>query len=422
MRLRNLTPIQTAYLNDWTHRFITLPSGRRSRKTLLSMRKVLLHALRNPDHRYFHGAPTRQQAKSIFWKRLKDNTRLFWAKAPSETELYVTLLNNTEIHVIGLDKPERIEGQPWNGCHITEIGNVKETAWPENIRPVLSDTNGFAYLDGVPEGINHYYDLALYAAGGALPKTQPIKGAYSENLSDPEWAYYHWFSSDVLTPAEMAAVKMQLDERTFRQEYEGSFESYEGLAYYAFSNENLKNCEYNPLETVHIGMDFNVNPMTAVFTHIRSDDVFQFGEAYLNNSNTYEMRDYINERFKTGNVVIYPDSTGKSEHSNATQSDLAILRKAGFRVRAKESNPYQRDRIAAVNSKLRAGNARAHYFINPENCPKTINDLNKVESLPDGRLNKKQEELGLVHITDALGYLVAYLWPVRKQTFGGIAR
>ena len=148
------------------------------------------HALVNSDHRYFHGAPTRMQAKQIFWKDLKDYTYAFREKPPNETELYVTLLNGTEIHVIGLDKPERIEGQPWNGCHITEIGNVKESAWPENIRPVLSDTNGFAYLDGVPEGRNHYYDLALNACGGVLPTTFPIKGAYAENPEEKEWCYY----------------------------------------------------------------------------------------------------------------------------------------------------------------------------------------------------------------------------------------
>ena len=81
----------------------------------------------------------------------------------------VILKNGSMIQVIGLDKPERIEGMPWHGCHITEIGNIKETAWGENIRPVLSDTNGWAILDGVPEGINFLYDLALYACDGALP-------------------------------------------------------------------------------------------------------------------------------------------------------------------------------------------------------------------------------------------------------------
>ena len=333
---------------------------------------------------------------------------------PNETELYVTLLNNTEIHVVGLDKPERVEGQPWNGCHITEIGNIKENAWPENIRPLLSDTNGFAFLDGVPEGRNHYYDLALYAAGGALPETKPINGAFAEG-EDTEWCYYSWFSGDVLPKAEIEAAKRQLDERTFNQEYKGSFESFEGLAYYSFGNHNFKLCEYNLNKSVAVGMDFNLDPMTATLGHIESDTYNQFGEVYLPNSNTFEMRDNLLEKFSPQQVVIYPDSTGKHESSNAHESDLAILKKAGFTIRAKPGNPYVKDRVNAANSLLKSTTGNVKYYVNTKNCPKTINDFNKVERLADGRLNKEQEKIGLKHITDALGYLISYNWPIKKR-------
>jgi len=420
--LINLTDMQIAYLNDEVHRFFINPSGRRSRKTLIGKRKTLLAAMDNPGHSYFCGAPTHAQAKNIYWNDLKRDTYYF-RKAISETELKITLLNGSVIQVVGLDKPERIEGTPWHGCHITEIGNVKETAWGENIRPVLSDTGGWAILDGVPEGMNFLYDLALYACDGALPRSLPKIGSFAESKSDPQWCYYHWFSSDVLNPEEIHAAKMQLDERTFRQEYEGSFESYEGLAYWAFSEKNLDlSINYNPGEHVHIGMDFNVDPMTATFNHVRGDDLFQFGEAYLNHSNTYQMVDHIKERFDVGRCVIYPDSTGASTSSNATRSDIGILQSVGFKILAHKANPYQKDRINAVNSKMMAGDGKPHYFINPKNCPKTINDWNKVESLADGRLNKDQEKTGLVHISDAQGYLINYLFPVLKTEAWSIRR
>lgn len=422
MQLVNLTPIQIRLYNDKQHRFIVIPSGRRSRKTLIGMKRLLIKSMNNKYHRYFFGAPTRDQAKKIFWKRLKDWTT-YLRKDKSDSELFVRLLNETEIHVVGLDKPERIEGQPWDGCHITEIGNVKEGAWGENIRPVLSDTNGWAYLDGVPEGMNHYYDMALKAAGGILPKTEHNKGSYSFNPDDPDWAYYHWFSSDVLPPEEIEAAKRDLDPRTYRQEYEGSYESYEGLAYWAFSKKNLKKIEYNPKEIVHIGMDFNVNPMTAVFSHIRSDDIYQFGEAFLLNSNTFEMANHLNNLFNVKNCIIYPDSTGYARESNATESDIAILRRNGFRINAHRHNPFIIDRVNAVNAKIKDGLGNPHYFVDPEKCPKTINDFNKREQLSDGRLNKEQEKsLMIGHITDALGYKIAYLYPVIKREFGSFNR
>jgi hypothetical protein len=428
-RLHSLTDRQKQCLID-EHRFIVNSAGRRSRKTLIFSRKLLTHALENPGNKYFQGAPTRSQAKSIFWQRLKDNTYGIRKGWPVETELKITLLNRSEIHVIGLDKPERIEGQPWHGCHITEFGNLKPGAWGEHIRPTLSDTGGFAYLDGVPEGMNHYYDMALFASGGSIPITQEIVGAYGENPDNAEWCFYNWFSSDVLPPAEIEAARMELDERTFRQEYQGAFESYEGLAYWAFGKENMAEVEYNkpdPMrnfqgEHVHIGMDFNVDPMTATFNHVRSNDIFQFGEAYLGNSNTYQMVEHINERFPIGNITIYPDSTGRARESNATESDIAILKKAGYVVRAHSINPRQKDRVNAFNSKLKAGDGKPHYFINPKTCPKTINDLNKVESLPDGRINKEQEKAGLTHISSAAGYLIAYLFPVRQRGVESVQR
>lgn len=412
VRLKDLTARQIQFKDD-KHRFIILPAGRRSRKTLISKRKVLYTALRNENHRYFHGAPTRQQAKQIFWKDLKDYTSNFRSKLPNETELYVTLLNGSEIHVVGLDKPERIEGQPWNGCHITEIGNVKDTAWPENIRPLLSDTNGFALLDGVPEGRNHYYDLALKACGGVIPTTVPIQGAYADSEEDPEWCYYSWFSSDVLNEAEIISARRDLDERTFRQEYEGAFESYEGLAYVEFGNHNLDMVTRDLNKQVSIGMDFNIDPMTATLGHIVGDSYHQFGEVYLSNSNTFEMRDHLLSMFEPHQVVIYPDSTGKHENSNATTSDIAILKKAGFKIIAKTSNPFVIDRVNATNSLMKKRD-KIRFKINPE-CTKTINDINKVERLADGRLNKNQEKQGLKHITDALGYLIDNNWPIKSR-------
>lgn len=417
MRLVGLTQCQLNYYND-EHRFIVNPAGRRSRKTLIGKRKLLNRALRKIG-RYFHGAPTHKQAKDIFWDSVVKDT-VCLRKSKSETDLVVKLFNDSEIHIVGLDKPERIEGQVWHGCHITEFGNLKGmSAWTSNIRPVLSDTNGWALLDGVPEGRNFYYDIALKSCSGAIPITKPVLGSYADN---GEWAYYHWFSSDVLCQEEIDDVKNELDERTYRQEYEGSFETYEGAAYKEFGIHNLDSTIIENLNSiVSVGMDFNVDPMTAVLGHVEGDTFNQFGEIWLNNSNTFEMRDELLRRFKNPErVIIYPDSTGDSERSNAHKTDIQILKDAGFTVRAKTHNPEQRDRINTVNSLIK-NRDYVRYKVNPQTCPKTINDMNKRESLADGRLDKAQEkETKIGHISDALGYLIYYLFPIVHGRIEGL--
>ena len=419
-RLHSLTPIQKRYFND-RHRFIVVSAGRRSRKTLIARRKLLIEALSNPESKYIHAAPTHQQAKLIFWKGLKQHTYYF-RKRKSDSELTITLKNNTIIQVVGLDKPERIEGQsdvPIRGIHITEFANTKPDAWGEHIRPILADTKGWAILDGVPEGFNHYYDIALRAAGGTIPVTIPKYGAFGQNS---EWAFYSWFSADVLDKNELENIREETDEKTFKQEYEGSFVSMEGLAYYAFSDKNIKHCKYDPNLRIAIGMDFNVDPMCAVVGHIYPDRFEQFDEIILRNSNTDEMCQHLIRKYNLRknnsflDVTVFPDATGGARKTSASLTDLQILRHYGFRLKVPKMNPYQTDRVNVVNSACNPLSGLPKYYVDPK-CKKTIDDLGQVRRLADGRLDKTQEKEGLprVHITDALGYLIYYSFPIIEK-------
>lgn len=62
----------------------------------------------------------------------------------SESEMLIRLVNGASVYVIGMDKPERIEGMSWNGGILDEYANMKPGAWPENVRPALSDRAGGA--------------------------------------------------------------------------------------------------------------------------------------------------------------------------------------------------------------------------------------------------------------------------------------
>lgn len=425
-QLKNLTPIQLKAYNDWKHRFIIFCAGRRSRKTLIFKRKVMIHALLNSNRNYFHAAPTIAQAKRIFWEDLKEDYRLALKYSPNETDKVLFLKNGSKIFLFGLEKAERIEGVlAWHGGHITEYADIKEKVYKENLRPAVADTKGFLYRDGVPGGRNHYYDASLKACGGALPEViLPQTGAYGENGDS---AFYAWLSGDVLDEAEMQSIAEDTDDRTMEQEYYAKFLALEGVAYYNFNKKNIVPCKYNPKLPVLIGMDFNIDPMTGVFLHDINGILHQFGEAHLPKSNTYEMVDFIDDYFKIDKLdpklkkekfIIHPDSTGKAERSNASESDIAILKKAHFGIKAKSSNPRQKDRVNAVNSKIKSKSGKISYFVDPS-CKKTIKDLNKREQLKDGRLDKNQEKSeGIGHISDALGYLISYRYPLKHR--GGV--
>ena len=322
--------IQQAYWQS-THRFNTVPAGRRSGKTELAKRKLVKRALRGTDFdnaRFFAGAPTRDQAKRIYWDDLKalipDE---FKDGPPSETELRIRLITGTELYVIGMDKPERIEGQPWDGGVLDEYANMKARTWPAHVRPALADRQGWCDLIGVPEGRNHYYD------------TDKSARALMEELGiSSEWGSFHWKSADILPASEIEAARRDLDPLTFEQEYEASFVNFEGRAYYVFQEHlHAKKLPYNPSAPIAFCFDFNVAPgVAAVVQELQLPGMKEgetgtavIGEVYIpNNSNTPAVcRKLIADWGKhEGPVRCYGDATGGARGSAKVQgSDWDLI-------------------------------------------------------------------------------------------------
>lgn len=412
-------------------RFNVVPAGRRSGKTEIAKRKLVKRAFRGTDFedpRFFAGAPTRDQAKAIYWSDLKAMIpRPLMARSPSETELSIRLVTGAEIRVVGMDKPERIEGQPWDGGILDEFANMKPGVWGENVRPALSDRRGWCDLIGVPEGRNHYYDLYKYAQG-----------------DDPEWGSFTWFSADILAAEEIAAAKRQLDELVFQQEYEASFVNFTGRAYYPFIEAlHTAPLAYNPDATLVFCFDFNVEPGVAAICQeqvlpgqyerdaagavlldkpITGTGVI--GEVWIpSNSNTPAVcrkliADWGEHR---GRVVCYGDATGGSRGSAKVEgSDWELIAKElrpvfkerlSFRVKA--SNPAERSRLNAMNSRLKSAAGDIRLMVDPGKAPHVVKDLEGVVLLKggSGELDKKATP-ALTHISDGLGYYVEHEFPI----------
>ena len=413
---------QTAFCQSQA-RFRVVPAGRRSGKTERAKRQLIKIAVaeyRWQDPRYFMAAPTRDQAKAIFWQDLKAFIPPTWLlKPPSETALSVTLLNGAEIHVIGMDKPERIEGRPWNGGNLDEYGNMKAIAWSQNIRPALSDRGGFCWFTGVPEGRNHYYDLALKAQADETG----------------EWGYYHWMSSDILPPEEIESARRDLDELSFKQEYEGSFVSFQGAAYYAF--DRAYNCErlfekYDELRPLIFCFDFNVEPGVAVVCQEMKFESGRVGTGVIGevhiprNSNTEAVCRVLAKEWgqHRGYVYVYGDATGGSRGSAKTAgSDWDIVRRelrAAFRdrvvMKVPKANPTERSRVNAMNTRLKSGDGTIRMMIDLRHAPELVKDLEGTRLLEggSGELDKRRDPR-LTHWTDSIGYYVRKEFPIDRR-------
>jgi len=348
----------------------------------------------------WYGAPTFKQAKRVFWSGLKRSIPQAWIlNRPNESECSITLKTGHVIRIVGLDDPNNLRGSGLWFFIGDEWDDAKDEVWPEVIRPMLSTAGGHALFIGSPKGFAKLY--AGYVEG---------QGPTSSNTKS--WTYTTIQGGNV-PPEEIEDARRTLDGRTFRQEYEASFETFSGLVYYAFSRaHSVKPCPYNPALPLHIGMDFNVNPMAATVWQEVGTDIHQVGEVVIPTANTNDMADEIARRYgkpangglSVGHITIYPDPAGAQRRTSAQgKTDISILREYGFKVIALSSHPLVRDRVNAVNAKFQTADGLRHAFVDPS-CVKSIECYER-QVYKEGT-SDPDKTMGFDHIPDSAGYYI----------------
>ncbi len=220
--------------------------------------------------------------------------------------------------------------------------------------------------------------------------------------------------------AEVEQARSDLDSRTFEQEYEARFVSYSGVIYYAFSEQNIK--AYPGVvsrdDTIHLGCDFNIDPMSATVSIIKNDIAWVIDEIEIFSSNTNELVAEVKARYPNNRIIAYPDSSGIKRTTNSGISDHQILQNAGFKLVVQPGNPPVKDRISSVNGAFEKGKL----FIDPK-CRSVKNCLIKHTYKEGSR--QPDKNTGHDHMNDALGYFVYQHYAIktnRKAPVGKMSR
>ena len=410
-------PVQRALVEAVSKgiRFPLVPAGRRSGKTERAKRFIAKTALTNPDEIYFIAAPTYAQVKKAYWSDMKKLCLTSMAsKAPSESDLIIHLDNGTQIHLIGLDKPQRMEGSFWSGGVIDEIADVKADAWEVNIRPALDtfnpqrpDYRAWCWLIGVPEGLNHYYDMVKRAESGA----------------DPESAVFHWKSSEILPPDMIAAAKRQMSAKQFRREYEAAFEGSTGRIYEDYDKSNHTTAQIEPHEELMWMHDQNYTPLSSAVGVRRGTELYLLDEIILTSAVSRQSAAEFVEKFKdhaNKHVLIYGDPAGQAGERHAHASDYTdiegVLRASGwtYKRKVKPAHPAIKDRQNAVRAKICTADAVRSLFVNPVTAPWCDKGLATVQ-LQEGSTFQEDQKNKYQHVTTAIGYCIDVEWPAVKR-------
>lgn len=399
-------------------RFPLVPAGRRSGKTERFKRRLAKTAMEQPGQKFFAAAPTHAQAKKIFWQDLKLLTfSPAHSKRPSESEQIIYLPNETEIHVFGLDKPERMEGINWTGGGIDEIADVKADAVNENIMPSLDtvdprrpDYRAWCWFLGVPDGLNHYYEMCDRAERGL----------------DTDSKVFHWKSSEILPPEVIEAAKRRLSPRQFRQEYEASFETATGKIYEDYSKANYTDAVIEPHEQLLWMHDQNYTPLSSAIGVRRGSNrehLFLLDEIVLTSAISRQSAIEFVDKYKdhkNKHVLIYGDPAGRAGEKHGHASDYTdieqVLKTNGWSYTRKVKNkaPSIRDRQNAVRAKILNAAGEVSLFVNPSTAEWCHKGLATVQTL-EGSTYQEDQKNQYQHITTAIGYMVDCEFPITQQ-------
>ena len=386
-------------ISDSESRFRSASCGRRFGKSFLAINEVAKFA-RLPNQNICIVAPTYRQVKQVFWNELKERLiGINWIQRVNESDLCITLINNSRIYLRSADNYDSLRGMKYNFIVMDECADINPEAWFSVLRPTLSDTQGDALFIGSPKGRNWFYDLWVNAK------------------NSDEWESFQFTTLDggQVPVEEIEQARLDLDARTFEQEYESQFVTWSQTVFYGFTDDCVKKFpgEIPHNMPLHCGFDFNINPGTCTVSVIQGDDMYVIDEILIYSSNTLEMCQELRLRYPTNPVFAYPDASGAQRRTSAGgMTDHIILQNQGFKLRVNNTNPSVIDRINSTNARFTNSSGKHHLFVDPR-CRQLREALIKHSYKENSRIPEKDK--GFDHITDALSYSVYQMYPIGRN-------
>lgn len=380
--------------------------GSRSGKTFNIIRAIIIRASKHRSRHVILRLNFNHCKTSIWLDTLPKVLRLCFPDLLvtwNKSDYFLVLPNGSEIWIGGLDDDKRVEkilGKEYSTIFFNECSQISWSSIQVALTRLAekSDLRNKAYYDENPPTKRHWSYWVFVKKIHPDTAEALEHGDYESILMNP---------NDNIENIDENYLKIlnSLDEKQKARFLLGEFnEDSDGQAYYSFSRDVnvMAVSDSHKQGSTLIGMDFNVQPMTAVIGNYINKIFYIHDEVFLENSDTFKMCSELKRKGYKGSR-IYPDSTGANRKTSG-KSDHAILNEDGFTV-VQTRNPFVTDRVNNVNRLLRDG----RIIIDPK-CKKLINDLEKVTWKNDD-LDQKTDKM-LTHISDALGYLCHAIDPL----------
>ena len=359
----NLHPTQSVVAKD-THRYRVINAGRRWGKSTLIAWEMFAMAVSNENARVPYYAPTRDDARDIMWKPLKEICGPLIVGEPNESRLEINIRNifgGTSLIVLygweAVQERGKGVGVKNNHVYLDEVSKYKNFSygWEEILSPTLLDLKGGATFISTPNGFNHFHDLSL------------MEG------KNTDWKYFHFTTYDnpFIDQREIQKKKEEITEDRFAQEYLGEFRKKEGLVYKEFRRDLHITSERPQMILQKLGgIDWgHTHPAVVLTIEKDYDNVFWVTNEWYKPEKTEEeiIDQVVISRFNK----VYPDS------ENA--AGCKALKNRGVNVRdVKKGSGSVQSGINQIRELLKQGRLKIH-----NSCVNTIQEFESY-SYPDG--------------------------------------
>lgn len=267
--------------------------GRRFGKSVMAGREMTA-AMFKPNSIYWIVGPTYKLGEKEFRVVFDDIFRKLgmagdrrWKKAYNldQGNMRIEAPWNTRLEVVSAEKQDSLVGEGLDGVIMSESALHRPDTWQMYIQPALSDKRGWAIFPSTPRGHNWYEDM--YRMG-----TDPEWDSFDS------WRFPTWMNT-VMFPGgeddpELKAIRANVSEFHWLQEYCAEFAAIEGKIYDEFSAEtHVTDIQYNPFWRNYLAFDHGFADPT-VCLDIMVD----------NNDNVYVWREYQVRRKTTAQHAL----------------------------------------------------------------------------------------------------------------------
>ncbi len=399
----NKVHVNTTYKDFWfdTSRFVVLYGGAGSSKSYTTAQKILTRIISEENHRYL---VVRKVAKTLrvsvfqLFKDLISDMDMSQMFSINKSDMTITYIpNNSQLLFFGLDNREKLKSiQGITGIWIEEASETDRGDILELNRRLRGETKYYKQIILTFNPISHLHWLKEHFFDNSASSASIYKTTYKDNkFIDDEYK------------SELEDIK-NYDLQQYNIYALGEWGVLNNnIVYHNFIfNKHTTSLSVDDFNVLYAGIDFNIGGCVVVLCGVLGGAVH-----VVDGFAVYDTDAIVNKllSYKDKTIILFPDASGRARSTNASRSDIQILRDGGFQVDAHKANKLVRDRVNSVNKMF----ALNKIFIN-DRVEKLMYSLQTQAYKDNGDPEKFTEHKGgaIDDWNDALGYFIVFKFPV----------